>query len=372
MLVIGEGEVIPFTNNFIYRIENVLAVIEVKKNLYTNELDSAYQNLFSVASLQQESLPMNNLFDDACRVILGTSSDVFLDTTQMSAWKKEVGRALYLDSISPIRIVLGYHGFASEKSFRKAFIEFLGGKIEQGGYGAYHLPNLVVCNRYSILKTNGMPYGAYLFESDNELYERMGVPGYKSDAPVKGDLWLLCASYPDNPLVLLLELIWTRITYYLEIFVPEFGNDLQNEILRPLLLAKYVEHNSQLGWFYEYIDLPEKRLSTMPLVKEWEPIQIEVPHFIVLSKLTTEENNGADGLKIEDSGLLEYFHKESYSFEDTISFLTRNRLISVENGIIKLLTREMKVAALPDGRFVVGDDVSGRLTNWISVYFPGS
>lgn len=369
MLVVGDGETIPFTDTFIYHIRKVIAVIEVKKNLYTNELDSAYQNLVSVTALRETSLPMNNLFDDACRVILGSTSDIFQDTSQLPIWKREVGKALYFDSISPVRIVLGYHGFASEMSFRQAFIDYLEGKIEAGGYGAYELPNLIICNQYSIIKTNGMPYGASLFNSDSELYERLGMPNHETKAPVTDDLWLLCASYPASPLILFLELIWTRITYYLEIFIPEFGSDLQNEILRPLLLAKAISHENKTGWFYEHLVLSEERLKGMPLVKEWEPIDLDIAHFILLSQLVNEENNGRESLNIITSGLSEYFGKQGYSLDATLTFLEQKRLISVEEKNVRLLTREIKVMALPDGRFVAGDDVSGRLTNWIITYF---
>src|SRR3990172_12467034 len=50
MLVDGIGEKIPYTDNYRYDIENVIAVIEVKKNLYSDELDSAYKNLASSLS----------------------------------------------------------------------------------------------------------------------------------------------------------------------------------------------------------------------------------------------------------------------------------------------------------------------------------
>jgi hypothetical protein len=45
MLVQGEGERIPYTDDFKYNIDNVIAVIEVKKNLYSKEIESAYENL---------------------------------------------------------------------------------------------------------------------------------------------------------------------------------------------------------------------------------------------------------------------------------------------------------------------------------------
>jgi hypothetical protein len=48
MLVSGEGERIPYTDDYKYHIQNVIAVVEVKKNLYSSDLDSAYKNLITV------------------------------------------------------------------------------------------------------------------------------------------------------------------------------------------------------------------------------------------------------------------------------------------------------------------------------------
>ena len=41
MLVHGEGTPIPYTTSFIYRIGQVLAVVEVKKTLYSTKFDDA-------------------------------------------------------------------------------------------------------------------------------------------------------------------------------------------------------------------------------------------------------------------------------------------------------------------------------------------
>lgn len=53
MIVIGEGTEIPYTKDYIYDIDQVIMVIEVKKNLYSKELSDGYDNLRSVTSLQK-------------------------------------------------------------------------------------------------------------------------------------------------------------------------------------------------------------------------------------------------------------------------------------------------------------------------------
>jgi hypothetical protein len=53
MLVHGDGVAIPYTSSHIYPIERVLAVVEVKKTLYSSGLEDAYLNLSSVLNLQR-------------------------------------------------------------------------------------------------------------------------------------------------------------------------------------------------------------------------------------------------------------------------------------------------------------------------------
>src|ERR1043166_6551485 len=51
MLVTGEGKPVPYTNNFVWQIQNVLGVFEVKKNLYGADLDDAFQKLRTITEM---------------------------------------------------------------------------------------------------------------------------------------------------------------------------------------------------------------------------------------------------------------------------------------------------------------------------------
>jgi hypothetical protein len=58
-------------------------------------------------------------------------------------------RTLIVEQISPLRIILGYGGYASEFSFRQAFVRFLKKGLSRNGFGAGSLPHLVICGRSS-------------------------------------------------------------------------------------------------------------------------------------------------------------------------------------------------------------------------------
>ncbi|MCC6543180.1 MAG: hypothetical protein IT392_01605 [Nitrospirae bacterium] len=48
MLVKGDGETIPYTNSFKWHVKDVIAVLEVKKTLYSNDLSDAFVHLRGV------------------------------------------------------------------------------------------------------------------------------------------------------------------------------------------------------------------------------------------------------------------------------------------------------------------------------------
>jgi hypothetical protein len=368
MLVIGEGHQIPYTDDYKYHINNVLATIEVKKNLYTDDLDSAYQNLVSVRALCEGNLPENRLFNGAHRLILQSDPDTYEDRRQLPIWKRQVGSALYIESITPVRIVLGYHGFASELGFRKAFISYLDNKLQTPGYGAAYLPSLIICGEYSLVKLNGMPYAFPITPSREELYAKFGIVNLSDKPPIAGDLWVLYASYASNPMVLLLELLWTRLTYKKKLPLSVFGLDLQLENLRPLLLAKAIEHNQQVGWYYEQFDLSQQILDRIPAITNWKPVELNFGQFIVLKYVILAENAGKDSIDADTRGMLEELHEHGYSPAESINYLKQSGLISIENNRLRSLTRECSIAALPDGRIVAGEDNSSRFTNWLMNY----
>src|SRR3982751_156837 len=45
LLVVGDGQKMSFANRYKYHIKDVIAVIQVKKNLYANDIDSSHHNL---------------------------------------------------------------------------------------------------------------------------------------------------------------------------------------------------------------------------------------------------------------------------------------------------------------------------------------
>src|SRR5688572_22152472 len=193
MIVVGEGQQLPFTDHYIYPPEQVIAVVEVKKTLYGPDLDDAYQNLRSVDTDDfMNSVPASKLRFAFRRLAQSELPDDG-DLSRLPPTLEMLAATLKWDVCLPIRVVIGYDGYTSELTLRDGFIKYLEKVAATGptkGYGPANFPNLIVCGRNSLLKLNGMPYSA---------------------PSESGDQWAMYASGSHGPFRLLLEILWTRL-----------------------------------------------------------------------------------------------------------------------------------------------------------------
>lgn len=340
MIVIGDGEKLPYSDNYIYNINNVIAVIEVKKKLFSNELSEAYDNLKSVVDL--------GLLDRDLR--LDMLRDAFTGISKMNLPKRDqldtleekyqmLYHTLIVECLLPIRVIFGYEGFSSEKSLRDKFVEYISRQADSStgrkrGFGAHSLPNLIIAKENSLIKTNGMPY-SITFDGGSEY------------------CWI--ASYRRNPLRLFLELLWTRLTYMYDVPTTVFGYNLIEEGLIPLLTAK----GSKIGWEYEVIEYTKQNMAELDKDTNWKPTILSKGEFILLNLLRDEEEVAID------ESLDDWAKSLNENIQEIITHLNNERLIYCENNYMKLLTRECKCVILPDLGYCAADDKDGRLTNWI-------
>jgi len=340
MLVSGKGRRIPHTRHFKWPVKDVIAVLEVKKRLFSSEMVEAHRQLKDVLDRywryveQSEGLTFDvepALY--AYGQITGRVAPDRKDLEKLPFHLEMIYRALVVEQISPIRIIFGYSGFTSEFTFRQGFCRLIKRHVMKGGFGASFLPNLIVCGQYSLVKLNGYPY-----------MPRM-----------QGEWWPLIASSKENPLIFLLELIWTRLSYRLA--MPEwFDADLSIEALAPLLAARATTKGGKMGW--EYL---EKRISKSSLEqkvepREWEPHIVSLYQFTVVNALCRE---GA--LPLDHPSLVDLTGDENVELQE----LFEKRLIARNGDNLVLLTRRCRCVIMPKEGYVVGDDSSGRLTAWV-------
>ena len=346
MIVRGEGINIPFTSSYKWHVKDVLAVFEVKKTLYATELKDSFIHLKEVLtsfSRYLEHGDSNENFD------ISSIADTFAEITSIiPPDHKQVNNlgfslemlyhTLVMEHLSPIRIVLGYHGYKSEAGLRKAMVDFLSDNTSgDKGFGAGSFPQLIISNNYSLIKLNGAPYSA----------------------PLDGEEWIFYASSRSNPVLLILELLWTRLTKLFNLG-GLWGNDLELESFVPLLKGKAVQSQGADGWAYNYYVFDEKELSEFETSYKWEPVYLNTKQFTVINRLCVGETEN-----VKDPSLISYVESDGETFDSFIKSLLSTNLVGINGDELQLITKKCQCAILPNGKYVAAENNSGRFTRWV-------
>lgn len=337
MVVHGAGERIhEKLDQHIVALADVIAVIEVKKNLYSKDLRDSFEHLRQISSATVFAERYDRLCWDAVNSTLGLRVDLMETTGDLSPQQKEVMSHIAKDAFRPARIALGYHGFKSHSGFRSAVSRYLTDNLGVSGFGPANFPDIMVSGKHCLVKVNGIPYSSRMSE----------------------DAWPFLASYSGNPLIPLLEVLWTRLTYAHLVPNEIFGADLYDETLCLLLKARYVPDCG--GWEYQPIALSERALSEAQTVSDYEPAVLTELQFSTISRLCVIET-----LSVNDTDFIDYIRRNGVEPGLFTASLVDTGLVSVTDGRLCLLTRECQCAILPDGRFVAGENVSGRFQRWL-------
>ncbi|WNK01073.1 hypothetical protein L2D14_06520 [Thalassospiraceae bacterium LMO-JJ14] len=351
MLVRGKGTPVPYTDKFKWHIKDVIAVIEVKKNLFSKSLDEAYHQLREVLETHSRwiqkvkggnsvnMLPSRRAFSE----ITGIIAPSYERLSELPPEIEHIFHTVVGDQFSPVRIAFGYGGFSSEYGLRKGFLKFLEDKLLKTGYGPHAFPQLIVAGGASLVKFTGHPYRS----------------------PMNGDNMLLLASSSSNPLLLMLELIWTRLSYIQP--MPElFGEDLQMEGFSPLLwtrLAEHPENPEQYGWICTSETISKKALENAPVATNWEPNELTKEQFVVINLLCQGET-----VDTSKKDFLSFVSGSGLTADEFINTLIETRLVARKGKELELTTVECLCVILPDGRSIAAENNTGRLSRWIDRY----
>lgn len=348
MLVRGEGNQIPYTDSFVWHVKDVIAVIEVKKTLHTADMSDALAQLGSVRALEHNYRKMA-AESSGETVDIEPARRAFAETTRRIAPRYEelndlpigdqmIFHTLVTEQISIIRIVLGLHGFRSELAFRNALVELLQANIGVNGFGPGGLPQLIISGNYCLAKANGRPYSA----------------------PLVDGAWPFYFSTPVNPLLLLLEFIWTRLD---ELFnLPDlWGEDLDLEVARALLSATFAQDGDRGGWEIEFLEPSKDELSSVPTQEPWSPAFVSLEEFVVLQRLCAGRS-----VSMDDADFLAWLKTREIQPESLRNSLLQTGLVATQGQELQLITTECHCVILPTGEFVAAENNTGRLTRWIA------
>lgn len=346
MIVVGEGTPVPQTDEFIYPIHQVLAVIEVKKNLLSTEMADAYDHLNGTLRLSR--LDYQRQEDEDTLVfstgrpaaefmcLFGEPAPRYEESRFLAPHKRVVYHTLVRERLTPVRIAIGYNGYKSEQNFRSGIDRLYENKANKQGYGVINMPSLMISDGFSVIKTNGLPYRGL-------WSEELG--------------WAWLASSSSNPLLLMLELLYDRIELALGVTVDR-GQDLLEEILHPLIFAKPVQTEQDVGWSYTVITAPLP--NDEPQYRKWAPLETS---YILTELLALLSKHGE--LATDDPALTAL--KRRYTPEtihELVQPLLEARLLFSNNGKFSIGPAGLAVARVKD-KWYCGSNAGGRFEQWI-------
>ena len=342
MIVSGSGKQLPYVEASVWNIRNVIAVIEVKKTLFSGQVETAHKQLRNIFDLSWEEFQQTfkGKLDlgpamQAYRLITGHEPPPYSERAKLPLHLEMLYRTLVVEMITPVRIIFGYGGFASEESLREGFFDFLERHHKESGYAGSTLPTLIVCGHNSLVKQDGFPFTSHM----------------------KGDRLLIYGSSHENPLYFLLELIWTRLSH--RFTMPDwYMSDLTINQLLPVLSGRAKEVNGLVGWEY-WMHSPEIP-SENPASLTWEPVCVSDFGHGLFYELCKQESLPQ---------LPEYVgrtEEEKAEFQKMIEA----RIIGYDGERIVLLTMQAEALIAPDGKAYIGENAHGRLSAWLHKTFP--
>lgn len=346
MIVVGDGVPIPNTEKHIYDISDVIAVIEVKKNLNKSDLIDSYLKMAKLTQMfdpRDMSESEYRLFRDAFISVVGIEVPPHDKISEFKLEIQMIYHTLLVETLMPLRIVFGFYGYRSMKSLREGFIKLLEENISIEdetikGFSPISFPNQIFTYNSSLVKTNGMPYVGPL---------------------ERNDFWQIYVSSNHNPLLHLLELLWTKLSYKYQISSELFGEELTMEVLYRYLGAKAIKQGELVGWEFLYTELPSD-IGDSPLFYEWEPTELTREEFILINMLC----NG-NSINTSSEIFINLLEQNGNNEDSFLKRLNDKRLIfKARNGDLSLLTDEC-IAGIKDGKFYAGENKDGKMRRWL-------
>jgi len=337
MIVVGKGEPVPHTDAEVCDLDSVLAVIEVKKSLHSEKLAEGYDNLLSVMGLKNAEAP-EHLYESVRRRFQAITRSPLADViAAMPPQEQQLYHLLVVEMARPVRVLLGYHGFKSEKTFRRGVLGYLESIVGKQGYGPMSLPHLVMNRAFAVGKGNGMPWlGVW---DDESYWPILSTTGGRSTAH------------------LLLDVLWGRLCDRGIVGSTVFGDDRDVEAWNRLVDARFDE--SGRGWNYHLWDAEPVSPASIEQDRRW------VPHKVTQSQVVTLLLMGRRGELVPEDDVPP---DEREAVVQGLHELREMGLVgeSFERpGVWIHLTDRCDVVFTPEGESFAAENNTGRLHRWL-------
>ncbi len=333
MLVHGQGNQYGLTEQYIYDIENILCIFEVKKTLRKADYVDAMDHLASIRKKYADHFE-HKLIYEGYEPEISSAGRHFSQITGKVApehysgihkLSEEDGILFYClvqESLAPVSIIHSYDGYKTESGLRKVFIDILEEKKKETGIGIGipSIPSLVASNQYCLIKGNGVPFLAIKDK----------------------DEWVAVSSTRHNSAKLILELIWAKISCRFDLKMP-WGDGLYMENIEPLLVAKAIRIDDKAGWMFNAIEPKEKNLKRNDDNK-WEPAALGKAEVSAINIMAMR-----GGYLPLDKEMNDYL-KDNYetTIDEVSENLTLTRLFMIDGKYIRPINVHTHIIRLND------------------------
>lgn len=348
MLVVGDGEDIPFTDKKVYHYSQVIAVFEVKKTLNKSEIIDTFDKMRSITEVSSNpdydgEKHIMRMLRTAWELLTNSELPARNEVDQLPENLQNIYHVLLMEAFLPLRISIGYYGYKTEFALRNAFWKLLEEKTnlgERSGLGIGSFPSLMICGNNSLIKCNGMP-NAIAFH-DSHCY------------------WSIYISSNKNPLLNLLDLIWTRLSFKFGISSTSiFDDGLTYESVHRFIDCRFDKDENMMGWSYNYIEMSDSDLNQVVPEHKWEPIELDKIEFIIINALLQK-----DKIDRNEPAFQKFVEDEGVDLATILEKLHIDRLIFYNETEIKLSTQQCRLAAI-NGKMYAGEDGNGLMSKWI-------
>ncbi|MHA4987992.1 DUF6602 domain-containing protein [Cetobacterium somerae] len=353
MIVTKVKEQIPNSEKYICDINDVIAVLEVKKNLNKKDLKDASLKMqgifknFEIDKIKESTVEIEDLYRGYEMITGKPLEDVYDyigENVNPTNFDSVLLNTLIWEYTMPLRIVLGYNGYASEESLKNGLLNLIEEKEINGGI--LSMPNLIIARNTSIIKLTGNPYAINVFNYKPNYFE---------------DYWAAYGSYDKNPILILTEILWTRLKnkFPEELKEDIFGDYVKHEKVYPFVMMEFGQHKGKYG--FAAIELPKfpERDNTELISSGWTPTKVDRSVFIIIGELCNERKLFLhspliqDLIKNEGITLLEFKQK-----------LLETGYVKINQGRLLLRTTECACVVSPEG-YLVGENKDGKMTKWL-------
>lgn len=336
IIYFGDAEDIPNTSHKIVSIDNVIAMIEVKKNLKFDELYDFYDKQAKVYELLDDKLEYDKeLFAYLKKTIFGAIDFTNDDAKNASKLHFYLYNLLKVECGGPLRICIGYNGFKKEQTLRDNFIKVIEKRRDSSlpHTGMSSLPSLVMSADNCVIKMIGYPW-ACAFQDPYQI---------------------LC-SVKYDAFEILLRAIASKIESKTMIRF-NYGIEDFNSISMNNFLSAGIRTDGDNDYTQFFLEKDQK-LSVGKNVP-YEPIEITDFEFTVIQELCALSYQKDPRISIDDVIF------EGCDLENVLKNLLAARIVAINNGFVELITISCS-SGIWDGKFYVGENCANQFINWMT------